>query len=142
MGALYLKDLADKTRRGLRRRVEEGKSGGGNSYGYRVMRQATADGEPIRGERKVDPAEASIVRRIFQDYAVGKSPRRIAQELNAEGIPGPRGKGWDRARCSATSSEATASSTTNSMSVSSSGTANAWPLLFVSPPMSEARVQV
>ena len=29
MGALYLKDLADKTRRGLRGRVEDGKSGGG-----------------------------------------------------------------------------------------------------------------
>ena len=27
MGALYLKDLADKTRRGLRGRVEQGKSG-------------------------------------------------------------------------------------------------------------------
>ena len=33
MGALYLKDLADKTRRGLRGRVENGKSGGGNAYG-------------------------------------------------------------------------------------------------------------
>ncbi len=31
MGALFLKDLADKTRRGLRGRVEAGKSGGGNS---------------------------------------------------------------------------------------------------------------
>ena len=30
MGALYLKDLADKTRRGLRGRVEDGKPGGGN----------------------------------------------------------------------------------------------------------------
>ena len=33
MGALALKDLADKTRRGLRGRIEAGKSGGGNSYG-------------------------------------------------------------------------------------------------------------
>ena len=31
MNALFLKDLADKTRRGLRGRVELGKSGGGNS---------------------------------------------------------------------------------------------------------------
>jgi site-specific DNA recombinase len=38
MGALYLKDFADKTRRGLRGRVEAGKSGGGNSYGYDVQR--------------------------------------------------------------------------------------------------------
>jgi len=38
MGALFLKDLADKTRRGLRGRVEAGKSGGGNSFGYDVVR--------------------------------------------------------------------------------------------------------
>ena len=94
MGALYLKDLADKTRRGLRGRVEDGKSGGGNSYGYRVVRRTGPDGEPERGEREIDPAEAAIVRRIFADYAAGKSPRQIAHELNPEGISGPRGKGW------------------------------------------------
>src|SRR5206468_522069 len=38
MNALFLKDLADKTRRGLRGRVEAGKSGGGLCYGYRVIR--------------------------------------------------------------------------------------------------------
>ena len=37
MNAIYLKDLADKTRRGLRGRVEAGRSGGGNSYGYDVI---------------------------------------------------------------------------------------------------------
>ena len=94
MGALYLKDLADKTRRGLRGRVEDGKSGGGNSYGYKVVRKTGADGEPERGEREIDPTEAAIVRRIFTNYAAGKSPRQIAHELNAEGVPGPRGKGW------------------------------------------------
>jgi site-specific DNA recombinase len=36
MGALYLKDLAEKTPRSLRGRVEAGRSGGGNSYGYDV----------------------------------------------------------------------------------------------------------
>ena len=35
MNALFLKDLADKTRRGLRGRVELGKSGGGLCYGYK-----------------------------------------------------------------------------------------------------------
>ena len=34
MNALFLKDLADKTRRGLRGRVEAGKAGGGLCYGY------------------------------------------------------------------------------------------------------------
>lgn len=49
MNALFLKDLAAKTHRGLRGRVEDGKSGGGLCYGYRVVRQFDAKGEQIRG---------------------------------------------------------------------------------------------
>jgi site-specific DNA recombinase len=42
----------------------------------------------------IDPAQAEIVRRIFQDYADGKAPRAIAFALNAAGIAGPRGAEW------------------------------------------------
>jgi site-specific DNA recombinase len=94
MGALYLKDLADKTRRGLRGRVEAGKSGGGNSYGYDVVRGAGPDGQPLTGERRINAQEAAIVRRIFEDYAAGVSPRAIAKRLNAEGVSGPLGGTW------------------------------------------------
>lgn len=38
MNALYFKELANKTRRGLRGRVELGKSGGGLCYGYDVVK--------------------------------------------------------------------------------------------------------
>jgi site-specific DNA recombinase len=38
MNALYLKDLREKTHRGMRGRVEAGRSGGGVCYGYRVVR--------------------------------------------------------------------------------------------------------
>ena len=41
MGALYLKDLADKTRRGLRGRVEDGKSGGWFGIGSATSRTPT-----------------------------------------------------------------------------------------------------
>ncbi len=44
MNQLFLKDLADKTRRGLRGRVEAGHSGGGNNYGYDVVRRLGDDG--------------------------------------------------------------------------------------------------
>jgi site-specific DNA recombinase len=94
MNALFLKDLADKTRRGLRGRVELGKSGGGNSYGYDVVKQFQANGDPLRGDRVVNSAEAEVVRRIFRDYAAGKSPKRIAMELNKAGIPAPAGGDW------------------------------------------------
>ena len=94
MNSLYLKDLADKTRRGLRGRVEAGKSGGGKAYGYSVITKLDASGNPLRGDREINEAEASIVNRIFEDYASGKSPRAIAQALNKEKIPGPNGKTW------------------------------------------------
>jgi hypothetical protein len=89
MGALYLKDLADKTRRGLRGRVEAGRSGGGRCYGYEVVQRGDE-----RGGRRIDPVEAEIVRRIFRDHAAGVSPRRIAAALNETGVPGPGGRAW------------------------------------------------
>jgi site-specific DNA recombinase len=94
MGALYLKDLADKTRRGLRGRVEAGKSGGGNSYGYDVVCGIGPDGQKLTGERRINAQQAAVVRRIFEDYAAGVSPRAIAKSLNAEGVPGPSGRTW------------------------------------------------
>ena len=39
MNALFLKELAEKTRRGLRGRIELGKAGGGVSFGYRIVRR-------------------------------------------------------------------------------------------------------
>jgi hypothetical protein len=94
MGALYLKDLADKTRRGLRGRVEDGKSGGGLCYGYDVVKQFDANGEAIRGDRTINEVEADIVRRIFSDYLAGQSSRTIAMTLNREGVSGPQGSKW------------------------------------------------
>ena len=89
MNALFLKDLADKTRRGLRGRVEAGRSGGGKAYGYDVVKS-----EDDKGRRTINPAEAESVRRIFRDYGAGKSPKAIAAALNREGVPGPSGRGW------------------------------------------------
>ena len=94
MNALFLKDLADKTRRGLRGRVEMGKSGGGNAYGYDVVKKFSSEGEPIRGDRTINEYEASVIRRILTDYVSGKSPKRIATELNKEGIRAPSGGDW------------------------------------------------
>ena len=94
MNQLFLKDLAAKTRRGLRGRVEAGLSGGGNSYGYEVVRRLGPDGLPVTGERRIIEAEAAIIRRIFRAFADGHSPKAIARSLNAEGIPGPRGAAW------------------------------------------------
>lgn len=95
MNALFLKDLAQKTRRGQRGRVEAGKIPGGNSYGYRIVRKLRDDGSVTTGEREIDEKQASIVRRIFAEYAAGAPPRRIAGRLNAESVPSPRGGQWN-----------------------------------------------
>ena len=94
MNALFLKDLAAKTHRGQRGRVEAGKAGGSLGYGYDVVKALDVAGEPIRGERRINEKQAEIVRRIFREFANGASPRAIARRLNDEGIPGPRGKRW------------------------------------------------
>jgi site-specific DNA recombinase len=87
MNALFLKDLAEKTRRGLRGRVEAGLSGGGLCYAYDVLPGET-------GVRRINEREAKVVIAIFRDYAAGLSPRAIAKKLNQEGIPGPSGRLW------------------------------------------------
>jgi len=95
MNALFLKDLADKTRRGLRGKIEKGKSGGGLSYGYRVVQHVDQSGEAIKGDREIDTAQADIIRRIFHEYGyLNKSPKAIAAQLNTDNILCPSGKQW------------------------------------------------
>jgi DNA invertase Pin-like site-specific DNA recombinase len=93
MNALFLKDLAEKTHRGLRGRIEDGKSAGGLCYGYRVVRTLSA-GTVTTGEREIEPAEATVVERIFGEFIAGVSPKQITENLNRAGIAGPFGGGW------------------------------------------------
>jgi DNA invertase Pin-like site-specific DNA recombinase len=80
MNALFLKDLAQKTRRGLEGRVREGRSAGGLCYGYTVVRETDGRGEPVRGGRRIDEAQAAVVRRIFERFAAGISANAIAKQ--------------------------------------------------------------
>ena len=89
MSAMFLKDLAQKTRRGQVGRVKAGRIPGGKSYGYDVVRR----GEE-RGLRTIKAYEAEIVRRIFKEYADGKGSMAIVVDLNKEGVAGPRGGKW------------------------------------------------
>ena len=93
MNALFLKDLAEKTHRGLRGRIEDGKSAGGLCYGYRVVK-ALNGGTVTTGEREIEPAEAAIVERMFREFVAGVSPKQIAKNLNRERVPGPFGGPW------------------------------------------------
>lgn len=89
MSALFLKDLAQKTRRGQLGRVKAGRIPGGKSYGYDVVRSDD------RGQRSINTQEAAVVRRIFKEYAAGKGPLAIVKDLNREKVPGPSGGHWN-----------------------------------------------
>ena len=93
MSALFLRQLAEKTHRGLEGRVKAGKSAGGISYGYRVDRQPLTDGTWTTGDRVINPTEAAIVERIFTEYDRGRSARGIAIGLNRDGVLAPRAGG-------------------------------------------------
>ena len=58
MNALHLQNLAEKTHRGLRGRVEAGRSGGGRCYGYRVV--PALDGHE-RGGLEINLSEAAVI---------------------------------------------------------------------------------
>jgi site-specific DNA recombinase len=95
MSQLFLSDLGGKTRRGLEAVVRDGRSAGGLSFGYKLAPAVQGcPGKARRGGRVVDPVQAAVVVRIFEQYAAGVSPKQIALTLNAQGIPGPRGGGW------------------------------------------------
>jgi site-specific DNA recombinase len=106
---------ADDVKRTAKRVYEEhmkkakaGRIVGGCPYGYRHRHvtnpsQLDRHGNAVVLEirREINPEQAKTVRRIFKDFAEGRSCRDIATELNDAGIPSP-GSTWARKtrRCS------------------------------------------
>jgi site-specific DNA recombinase len=96
MGSIYLKNLQQKTLRGMKAAVVAGRMAGGRVYGYRKVHELDANGSLTQGRLEINPDQAVIVQRIYRDFAAGKSSYAIATELNSEGIPGPSGRGWNQ----------------------------------------------
>ena len=66
-----LADLREKTWRGQLGRALQGKQPGGKAYGYDVVEPDQHDRNGEHGVRRINDAEAVIVRRIFRDFADG-----------------------------------------------------------------------
>ena len=93
----YLVDLSKKTRRGVEGRALKGFHTGGRVFGYRRVpieskTERDSHGRPVieAVRLEVDSAQAATIRRIFERYAAGQSMRRIACDLNADGIASPQ----------------------------------------------------
>ncbi len=95
--SLYLKDLAKRTFRGVEQKALGGFHTGGRVFGYRGVpieskTERDSHGRPVieAVRLEVDQEQASTVRRIFERYAAGHSLKRIAVDLNDEGVESPQ----------------------------------------------------
>lgn len=94
----FLRELGDKTRRGLHGQAAKGLSTGGLPHGYRSVRQLDARGKSHGSSIEIGEEKASVVRRIFALWNAGHACIDIAGVLNGEKVPTPRAsttkRGW------------------------------------------------
>jgi site-specific DNA recombinase len=85
----YSKKLAERVKRGHDGVAREGLIPGRRAYGYDLVEHQT-------GVKEINTDQANIVIRVFEEYASGKSPRKIAADLMRDKIPSPSGsKHWN-----------------------------------------------
>ena len=77
------------------------------------------------GERKINEAQAAVVREIFRRFAAGDGPRAIARALNERGVPGPYGRPWEIRRSEGTPRRAQVSSITSFITAGRCGAGSA-----------------
>ena len=90
---LQLSDLRKKTFRGQLGQKERGFFVGERTYGYRsqpygeVRIDKRGRPRPEGYKMYIEPSEAAIVRRIFEEFAAGVSIAPLTARFNAEGVP-------------------------------------------------------
>jgi site-specific DNA recombinase len=102
---LQLSDLKKKTLRGQIGQKERGFIAGEATFGYRstpvgtVRMDKKGRPRPEGYKMAIEPREAAVILRIFQEFSDGQSESSIVKRLNMEGIPGRwRSKGgWSPA---------------------------------------------
>ena len=72
------------------RKAKAGHVTGGRVFGYDNVDMCDSQGIRAYVTRRINEAEAAIVRRIFELSAAGHGVKVIAKQLNAEGAPSPR----------------------------------------------------
>jgi hypothetical protein len=83
-----------RTHDALVRKARAGYVAGGSVYGYDNVEVTLPDaltGKPKRlhVERRINEAEAAVIREIFEKAAAGRGTRRIAHDLNTRRVPAP-----------------------------------------------------
>lgn len=89
------------------RKAKAGHVTGGRVFGYENVEVAGPDAQRSHVERRINDAEAAIVRRIFDLTSQGLGRKRVVQILNSEGAISPRAqRGRPHAWCPSSVHEA------------------------------------
>jgi DNA invertase Pin-like site-specific DNA recombinase len=99
---LYVVEMAQKIKRGLKGQHARGFATGGRTFGYRTVPVPDPSGKrdpngypAVIGHRlEVVPEEAEIVRQVFTWYADGSGTSTIVERLNQTGSHPSPGKKW------------------------------------------------
>ena len=91
----YSVNLAQEVLRGMREAASRGFYVGSNTpYGYRRVK--VLDGKKERPTLEPDPGTGPVVRRMFRAALDSPGLKDLCRMLNGEGVPGPRGKPWQK----------------------------------------------
>jgi site-specific DNA recombinase len=91
----YSDNLGEEVTRGMRESASRGfYLSSRPPYGYHKIR--VKDGNKERTKLEIEPVEANIVVNIFDGIIDGQGLVQTVKELNAKGIPGPKGKAWNK----------------------------------------------
>ena len=85
---LFSQKISDHTRRGMQGAVTRQRLHT-RAFGYRKREAETGT------NREIVPDQARVVRRIYEEFATGRSAQSIAEGLNIDRIPAPNGGSWD-----------------------------------------------
>jgi site-specific DNA recombinase len=97
----FIEQIRTETHRGLQGRALGGFATGGRTYGFGTVQEPNPpDPEHPRKVRVVQPNEAAVVVRVFKLFSEGAALKKIASQLNDEGLPAPHdgGRGNKSAR--------------------------------------------
>jgi site-specific DNA recombinase len=81
-----------RTRDAMERKAARGHVCGGRTFGYNNLVITDEAGRRSHVVRRINEAEAAVIRRLFDLYASGHSYQAIALRLNGEGAPAPKPK--------------------------------------------------
>ncbi|AKG53316.1 resolvase domain protein [Dehalogenimonas sp. WBC-2] len=91
----YSDNLGQEVSRGMKESVSRGfYIARKPPYGYCKVKVKDSDHE--RTKLALDPAQAEVVKSIYNDTLAGIGVIDIVRRLNAQSVPSPKGKGWNK----------------------------------------------